>query len=80
MTKKDAIEGKRDELIQELCKLYLTYTLKYQKQTNDMHNFTRNISHELMNNDVDFVIANIKNKYKNEVGCPIFLIQYSLNK
>lgn len=61
----DAENEKYNKLIQVLSRLYITYTLMYQKQIHEIHNFTKEIFKELVQNDknIDEIIEKIKNKY-----------------
>jgi len=58
-------DKKCEQLIQELSRLYITYTLIYQKQINEIHRFTKNIFNELIqkNKNIDEIIEQIKDKY-----------------
>ena len=61
----DATDEKYNQLIQVLSRLYISYTLMYQKQINSIHQFTKNIFQKLITNpkNIDEVIKEIKEKY-----------------
>ncbi len=61
----DATDEKYNQLIQELSRLYISYTLIYQKQINSIHQFTKDIFQKLITNpeNIDEVINDIKVKY-----------------
>ena len=61
----DATSDKYNELIQAISRLYISYSLLYQKQTNEIHGFTQeNIAAKLTKDiDIDIVIKDIRDKY-----------------
>ena len=64
LLREDAVDSKYYRLIQELSKLYTTYTLMYQKQVNEMHSFTKEIAQKLADKEsVDVIIHEIETKY-----------------
>lgn len=68
LMKDDAVDEKYNELIQELSKLYISYTFLYQKQVNEIHKFTKNIFEELLKDekDINTIIESVKVKYKSK--------------
>lgn len=57
-------ENKYNELLQKLSRLYISYSLLYQKQTNEMHWFTKTIADDLVKDiDIDIIIKKISDKY-----------------
>ena len=58
-------DEKYNQLIQELSRLYITYTLIYQKQVNEIHKFTKEIFKKLIadNQSIDEILSLIKEKY-----------------
>ena len=61
----DATMDKYNELIQAISRLYISYSLLYQKQTNEIHGFTqKNIAANLVQDiDIDIIIKDICDKY-----------------
>lgn len=62
----DGAEDKKyNQLMQELSRLYISYTLIYQKQINEIHRFTANIFQELVQNaaNIDTIIVKVNDKY-----------------
>jgi len=68
LLREDAESEKYNQFIQELSRLYISYTLMYQKQINEIHSFTKNIFCELVTNNksIDDLISEIKKKYLGE--------------
>ncbi|MBN2825120.1 MAG: DUF262 domain-containing protein, partial [Campylobacterales bacterium] len=54
------------KLLQKLSRIYVTYSLIYQKQVNEIHTFTRYIATQLVNptKSIDKVWTELNNKYK----------------
>lgn len=72
LLKDNPVDTKFNRLIQELSRLYIVYTLLYQKQINEIHRFTKNITEKLVNGNtsIDDITEEIKNKYiskENEI-------------
>ena len=65
LMKDDATDEKYNQLIQELSKLYISYTLLFQKQTNEIHRFTKEVFENLVMNkkNIDEVLRDIRDKY-----------------
>jgi uncharacterized protein with ParB-like and HNH nuclease domain len=81
----DASDKKYEELMQKLSKLYITYTLIYQKAINEMHTFTQRIFTKLLKERVpiDTILEEIEilhNRYKEKTLTLVSGDVFSSNK
>jgi hypothetical protein len=64
LMRNDANDSKYNILIQEFSRLYITFSLLFQKQVNSIHSFTKDIASEITNGtNIDDIIDKIKQKY-----------------
>jgi hypothetical protein len=68
LLKDDATDEKYNQLIQELSRLYVSYTFMYQKQVNEIHKLTHSLFQELVKDDknIDEIINQIKERYLSQ--------------
>jgi hypothetical protein len=65
---KDATYDKYYELLQVLSRLYVVYSLRFQKQVNEIHSFTQSIATKIVGrkDTIDDIINEIKIKYTSK--------------